>query len=664
MKSKIFQRLAACSLSILFASQVLIVDNAFAEDTQVSFKETPVSTFRVENLSPGIETDLDYTDWWYCEWENCHYIFLPSTADRENLMITCAAGDMEICLDGEVVHSGEMTSILSQSDEFTITADDVDCGTLRVMQSNLGCIYLTTSSGGLDALDASRAVTETGSALMLNYKGDLEYEGEIEKITDHGNSSWDYSRKKPYNIKLPAKANLYDMGKAKKWVLLGNYLDHSMLRNKMTFEMSRAAGMEYVMDSVFVDLYADGSYRGTYQLSERVQVQKNRVNIYDLEEETEKLNEQELKNYERVFVNAGRWEYNRDSYKYYDIPNNPEDITGGYLLEFKMNGRYPNAKSGFVTTRGQAFEIKSPEYTTEDQVLYIKNYVQEMEDAIYSPNGCNFLGKHYTDYIDIDSLIKGYLIEEISMDTDSYHESFFLWKDKDAAGDGKLHCSPVWDFDFAYNNFSAVRGNWDGDVGYSWDSNNLFAAFFPISGYNAEDGKNSATYGVSWIGTLYKRGDIVKRTAEIYFENFYPYLKTLTDTEQEGGAILTRIGDEITPSADMNNARWHMYGGGEYKIFGPVNGNNYTECVEFLRNFTERRTDWLAQLWMPFVSEDASYQMGDVNMDGRFNQADLKMLENWLHSKGTLTYWKAADFNQDGKVNIFDFCLMKSALLH
>ncbi|MDE5883894.1 MAG: CotH kinase family protein [Oscillospiraceae bacterium] len=633
-------------------------------DQEISYQETPVTSFRVENLSPGIETDLDYTDWWYSEWENCHYIFLPVTADRENLVITCSAGDMKISLDDQEIHSGEMTSVLSKADEFRMTADEVDCGTLRIMQSNLGCIYLATSHGGLDALDANRGITETGSALMLNYNGNLEYQGEIEKITDHGNSSWDYSRKKPYNIKLPQKADLYGMGKAKKWALLGNYLDHSMLRNKMTFEISRAAGMDYVMDSVFVDLYADGSYRGTYQLSERVQIQKNRVNIHELGEETELLNEKELKEYERKSVNAGIWEYVQDSYKYYDIPNNPEDITGGYLLEFKMNIRYPGSKSGFVTTRGQAFEIKSPEYVTQQQVEYIKNYVQEMEDAIYSPDGCNSLGKHYTEYIDLDSLIKGYLIEEISMDTDSYNESFFLWKDSDAVGDGKLHCSPVWDFDFAYYNYSAVRGNWDGDVGYSWDSNNLFAAFFPISGYNADLGKESPTSGVSWIGTLYKRGDIVKRTAEIYFQDFYPYLCDLTDTERDGGAILTRIGDEITPSADMNNVRWHMYGGAGFKIFGPKNGDNYTECVEFLRNFTERRADWLAQLWMPLVSEDENipYQMGDVNLDGRFNQRDLIMLEDWLHSKGMLTYWKAADFNQDGKINIFDFCLMKAKL--
>lgn len=119
------------------------------------------------------------------------------------------------------------------------------------MQSNTGCIYLNTLRGGLDELDANKGLIETGSALMLNSDGGIEYKGYIEKLTAHGNSSWDYSLKKPYNIKLASKANLYGMGKFKKWILLGNYLDHSMLRNKTTIEMSRAAGMEYAMDSVF-----------------------------------------------------------------------------------------------------------------------------------------------------------------------------------------------------------------------------------------------------------------------------------------------------------------------------------------------------------------------------------------------------------------------------
>ena len=274
------------------------------------------------------------------------------------------------------------------------------------MQSDLGCIYLTTSHGGLDALDGYRGITETGTILMLNADGGIEYSGELEKLTAHGNSSWDYSKKKPYNFKLPKKADLYGMGKAKKWTLIANYLDHSMMRNKLTEEMCKAAGMDHVIDSVFVDLYADGSYRGTYQLYERVQIQKNRVNIRDLEEETEELNEEDLDDYPHKVSGADSTnDYIENSYKYYDIPNDPADITGGYLLQFQQWNRYGfKCESGFVTSRGQAIGIDGPEYASKAQVEYIRSFVQDMEDAIYSDTGYNAKGKHYSEYIDMDSL--------------------------------------------------------------------------------------------------------------------------------------------------------------------------------------------------------------------------------------------------------------------
>ena len=205
---------------------LIILDGETQElsgDTTLQYQKIPVESFTVSNLSPDISTNLDYADWWYSGWEDCRYIFLPVTADREQLIISYSADDT-VKLNGVPVKSGEMTSLLSDADTFQITVEDVECGMLKNMQSNLGCIYLSTSHCGLDALDNDRSITETGKVLMLNAKVGTEYSGNIEKLTAHGNSSWDYSKKKPYNLKLPQKANLYGMGKAKKWALLANYI--------------------------------------------------------------------------------------------------------------------------------------------------------------------------------------------------------------------------------------------------------------------------------------------------------------------------------------------------------------------------------------------------------------------------------------------------------
>ena len=632
----------------------------------LQYQEIPVETFTISNLSPDITTNLDYTDWWYSEWEDCRYIFLPVTADREQLIVSYSADDT-VKLNGVPVQSGEMTSLLSNADTFQITVGDADCGTLKIMQSNLGCIYLSTSHGGLDPLDNDRCITENGKALMLNAEGGTEYSGDIEKLTAHGNSSWDYSKKKPYNLKLSQKENLYGMGKAKKWALLANYLDHSMLRNKLTEEMCKAAGMECVMDSVFVDLYADGSYCGTYQLYERVQIQPNRINIRDFEEETEKQNATDLDSYPQQVVGADNAnEYKENSYKYYDIPNESMDITGGYLLQFQQWNRYAiKCQSGFVTSRGQAIGIDSPEYASKAQVEYIRSFVQDMEDAIYSDNGYNAKGKRYSDYLDEDSLIIAYLVQEISENIDATYSSFYLWKDSNLTGDGKLHFSPVWDFDLAYNNFPTQRVNSDGNIGYSYKPDNLFAAYFPIHGYDdggktSSSGSGRPTVGISWIGQLYKNEDFVKRVAEVYFERFEPYLSSLIDNDNP---YLFQMAENICPSAEMNNSRWHTYGGANYSFAFSfaTSGVSFVDSVGKVGNYIHQRIEWLSDLWKPYT-----YIRGDVNGDGSFDIADVVLLQKWLLAVPNihLSQWETADLCKDERLDIFDLCLMKRELLY
>ncbi|MBQ8348200.1 MAG: CotH kinase family protein [Ruminococcus sp.] len=636
--------------------------SAEAEEPELVYSDIPIEKFQVSNLSPQTVTDIDYTDWWYSEWDDCRYIFLPATADRNDLIITYQSENGELTLNGNKVVSGASTSLLSEADEFDIKVSNTDCGKLKIMQSNLGCIYLSTSTGGLDALDNNRWLIETGSALMLDADGAVEYSGELKKIKAHGNSSWDYSKKKSYNINLPKKENLYGMGKAKKWALLSNYLDHSMLRNKVSIEISRAGGMEYAMDSVFVDLYADGSYRGTYQLNERVQVQKQRVNIRDLEEETEEINDKELDEYTPVVVGIPEntsEQYVVNSYKYYDIPNNPKDITGGYLLQFQICTRYGyKAKSGFVTSRGQAVEIDGPEYASKEQVLYIRNFVQEMEDAIYSETGYNSKGKHYSEYIDVDSLITAYLVQEISMNIDATQTSFYFYKDSDLTGDGKIHFGPAWDFDLAYGTFSTIRQNSDGDICHSFDTKSLFVTCFPINGYEWKAEEQPSIAGISWIGTLYKKDGFAKRAAEIYFERFEPYITELTSISNEGGALITQMAEEIKPSAEMNNARWHTYGGSKYCVFGSSSGKDYMESVDIMRRYLFDRKNGLNAIWEEYKKVE-----GDVNSDGEFSVADIVMLQRFLLGEAELADWQAGDICKDGVIDSFDLAAMRKLIV-
>lgn len=621
-----------------------------SEETLI-YENIPVSSL---NVSGTLADTAWHTDWWYSEWEDCRYIFLPAMADVSSLTINYEADDT-LYLNGTPVKSGELFSMITDDDEFDIKVGDTDCGKLKIMQSDIGCIFLSTKSGSIDALDNNRWLDESGTALMLTPDGKTVYKGEIPKLSAHGNSSWDYSKKKSYNFKLPSKADLFGLGKAKKWVLLANYLDHSMMRNKFTEELCKEAGMECVMDSTFVDLYVDGSYRGTYQLYEKVQIQKNRVNIRDLEEATEDINNKDLKEFPRAVVGADSiFDYIENSYKYYDIPNDPADITGGYLLQMQLWTRYGyKADSGFITSRGQPVEIDGPEYASKAQVEYIRGFIQDMEDAIYSDTGYNSKGKHYSDYIDMDSLIRAYLVQEISKNIDATFTSFYMWKDSDLTGDGKLHFGPAWDFDFAYGCFPAARGNSDGEVGYSGWTAELFAAYFPISGYNDSE---RPTEGISWIGKLYKNRSFVRDTARIYLRDFYPALDHLAGKD----AYIFDMATQISGSAEMNNARWHTYGGAKYCVFGSSSGKDFMESVGLVRTYAQLRKDWLKTYWTPFTAIN-----GDVNCDDKFDIADAVLLQKKVlaSSENVPADYEAADFTEDGIIDVFDLILMKQKLV-
>ena len=95
---------------------------------------------------------------------------------------------------------------------------------------------------------------------------------------------------------------------------------------------------------------------------------------------------------------------------------------------------------------GQPVIIKSPEYAAKEQVEYIKNYYQEFENAVLSGDGYNHLGKHFTDYIDLESFAKMYVFQEFIKNLDAGLTSCYFYKDVG----NKIVAGPAWDFDSAF----------------------------------------------------------------------------------------------------------------------------------------------------------------------------------------------------------------------
>ena len=232
-------------------------------------------------------------------------------------------------------------------------------------------------------------------------------------VRGRGNASWNFP-KKPYRLKFDEKQQLLDApAKAKKWTLINNYGDKTLMRNILAFELSRRFGLAYTPYCHPVDVVLNGEYRGCYQLCDQIEVNKNRVNITEMEPEDVAL---------------------------------PE-LSGGYLIE--VDAYASTEASHFYSTLGTPVTIKSPddEDIVNAQTRYITDYFNRMENAVFASNFAN-PETGYRRYLDLDSFLKHFMVGEMSGNTDTYW-SVYMTKDRES---DKFFTGPVWDFDIAFDN--------------------------------------------------------------------------------------------------------------------------------------------------------------------------------------------------------------------
>ena len=329
----------------------------------------------------------------------------------------------------------------SESDLETWIEVVVDNGTEQVSTklycSKLPVVYIDTEGGQPivskeDYIDATIKIQ--GNAQYSDSK--VLYNGATE-IRGRGNSTW-AQPKKPYRLKLDKKTDVFGMGKSKHWVLLANYLDESLMRNTLAYDLSGEMGMEH-LSTVWVDVIMNGEYVGNYQFCENIRVDDGRVEIIDWEgycedaaaviAEMEELDEDELVAYmaeeSMQWITTGSFYFNGKTYKLSDYESEllamtDEDygyklesiselsslITGGYILELD---EYYDEVSKFKTQSGQPMMFKNPEFagTNSDMMDYVQTYVQAFEDAVQEYDyTVEYEGQdvHYSELYDFEEL--------------------------------------------------------------------------------------------------------------------------------------------------------------------------------------------------------------------------------------------------------------------
>lgn len=443
--------------------------------------------------------------------------------------------------------------IIRVVDQVSKEEREVECQIL--FGSEISFAYLTTESGTVEKLKESDSAKESGYMCMISPDGSVDYAGNLSKVKIRGNSTR-FQPKIPFRIQLSEPASLAGLGNSRDYVMLAEYGDISLMQNRCALELANRTTDCYEPDGAYIDLYVNGEYVGIYLLCEGVILGENRLDIADLEYETALLNGGNLKWSEPFSQQDGE----HTEKKGYEIVNNPEDISGGYLLELEYSGRYEGEENtGFRTDRDWALVIKEPGYASREQVDYIKEVFQRVENAMYAPDWIDAdSGQPLEDLVDLESFVHKYLVDEICLNTDLW-TSQFLYK---ARNDDRIYFGPVWDFDMAFGHY---------DMGYAA---NEFYANYHI-----------------WYEAVYTCPEFRDLMTEEYKERYLPVLQELANER------LDEWRDLLQDSARMNFTKWDI---GEIYVRNSIinTGESFEECVDSLKEFLKQRTEFLNREWL------------------------------------------------------------------
>lgn len=398
--------------------------------------------------------------------------------------------------------------------------------------TNLPTVSIHTYAG----YDPKDKVNEMPSNITITYDGGTRIQEYPITTRGRGNASWGFP-KKPWRIKFAdgkshrmlKDSPMESPSKAKKWTLINNYGDKTLMRNCLAFEVSKRLDALYTPWCQPVDVIMNGEYKGCYQLCDQISVDRARVPITEM------------------------------------TPYDEEEpyVTGGYLIE--VDAYATQEASWFNSSHGNPVTIKHPadDEITTAQHNYIQGYFNLMESSLFSSN--------YTDpvngfrkYLDVESFLKHFLIGEFSGNMDTYW-STYMYKERE---ESQFHVSPCWDFDLAFDNDNRI---------------------YPVN--NRSDwtfrGGSSAGNMKSFVNRVLSDAAAQQQMNQIWLDNRKEGLldeKTLV-------AYVDSMAREMEASANLNFIRWPILNTLVHQNIS-ARGSFEAE-VDVLRDYIPTRLAWI-----------------------------------------------------------------------
>lgn len=422
------------------------------------------------------------------------------------------------------VPAGQMTSMLGK----TLTVYTSNAEENVFISHNAATVKKdgTTSISDISTLinemynKPTKADVVVGSPSMTFVKanGTVEFTDTAKEIKGRGNTTWDGTKKKSWNFTLSGKKSICGTASGKKYSLLANFQDPSLSRNRLLLDLADSVGVKYSSDSRYTDVYVDGLYVGSYLLTQK----------YDSITSVKKP----TKNTDGTI----------------------DESTLDFMIE--IAGGSQGDEFEISPASGGILSVSLPEVEdiTPAQKEQVGAFIKQKYEALY-----NALTNQNTSYdelnalIDVPSLAKAYLINELGKNYDSGVTSFYLVYEG-----GKFYASPVWDFDNSLGNpntnpseapdYKQTSGWWCKYwKGYSNGYNGNFM-------YNAANSKvvmNAAK--AAWFGT-----GTDDTTSFVYNINKFATESSTTATLTKNTGLLNKAyyKNAVTATANNNYVMW------------------------------------------------------------------------------------------------------------
>ena len=464
-------------------------------------------------------------------------------------------------IDGMEQTSGVSEVDFSKPVLYTLSnGEETRTFTVVVTNSGLPVVVLTQSGGGSESWEEAGINVrskdadwvETDKMAVYKADGSVDMEEAFCGIRLRGNSTQKFP-KKPFAIKLVDKAPVLGMPKHKRWVLLANWMDRTMLRNAVALEVAHRTDSAYINDGIgwsprgtSVEVVMDGRHVGNYYFCEQIKIDGDRVDITDCYEDVE----------------------------------NPTPETCGYLLEFDDAMDEVN---NFRTSRGIPCMFKDEVPANSEFFNYVKNKVEGIENSLNAEN----YEEAYKN-LDINSVIDYFFIQELTFNDEYKHpKSVYMYID----GPGKLTAGPVWDFDWQtfinYDKVQAMNSKYGGT--YSCRNTNEWlygksrlAEWHIIGGYDYE---NDMPY--MWYPLLFKDANFRARVQERWAV-IYPQLLSVVAKIDEFAA-LNKVSEQF------NYAMWPLVGL-KNSVGSAFNGDedmSFDEAIATMKQAYTERLEWM-----------------------------------------------------------------------